>query len=63
MMGFRLCMLDNTDLNGWYRDPYLLAVWRESGSKDSVRGPGVHGLRDWRSLDDPAKERDADTLH
>lgn len=43
IMGFRLCMLDKTQLNSWYRDPYLLAVWRVSGLKDAVRDPWFMG--------------------
>ncbi len=42
-MGFRMCMLDKTQLNSYYRDPYLLAVWRESGSTSAVRDPWFTG--------------------
>lgn len=42
-IGFRLCMLDKTQLNSWYRDPYLLAAWRESGSKAAVTDPWFTG--------------------
>jgi hypothetical protein len=30
VMGFSLCMLNVTQLNSWYHDPFLLAIWRES---------------------------------
>lgn len=30
-LGYELCMLDKTQMNSWYRDPYLTAVHRESG--------------------------------
>lgn len=30
-MGFDLCMLDKTTLNGWYRDPYLYALANLAG--------------------------------
>lgn len=42
-MGFRLCMLDKTQLNSWYRDPYLLAIWKESGVVNTVRDPWFTG--------------------
>lgn len=42
-MGFQLCMLDKTQLNSWYRDPFLLAVWRASGVKGAVRDPWFMG--------------------
>jgi hypothetical protein len=29
--GYGICMLDNTSMRGYYRDPYLLAMWRASG--------------------------------
>jgi hypothetical protein len=38
-MGYRLCMLDKTQLNSWYRDPFLLAVWRATGVKGAVINP------------------------
>lgn len=36
-MGFQLCMLNKTQLNSWYRDPYLLAIGRASGVANSIR--------------------------
>lgn len=34
-MGFDLCMLNRTQLNSYYRDPYLLAVIKESGVSET----------------------------
>jgi energy-coupling factor transporter ATP-binding protein EcfA2 len=42
-MGFRLCMLDKTQMNSWYRDPFLLAVWRATEVRDAVRYPVFMG--------------------
>jgi len=30
-LGYSVCMLDKTQMNSWYRDPYLAAIQRESG--------------------------------
>jgi hypothetical protein len=38
-MGFQLCMLDKTQLNSWYRDPFLLAVWKATDHRDAVTNP------------------------
>jgi len=38
-MGYLLSMLHRRTLNGYYRDPYLLAIWRRSDSKDMVNDP------------------------
>jgi hypothetical protein len=35
-MGFELCMLDKTQLNSWYQDPFLLAVWRATATWGAV---------------------------
>jgi hypothetical protein len=35
-MGFDLCMMHKWQLNSYYRDPYLLAVIRESAAKEGV---------------------------
>jgi hypothetical protein len=35
-MGFDLCMMEKWQLNSYYRDPYLLAVIRESAAKEGV---------------------------
>ena len=39
VLGSSLCMLRRTQLNSLYRDPFLLAVLRESGVGDSVKDP------------------------
>jgi hypothetical protein len=42
-MGYRVCMLNKTQMNGNYRDPYLTALVREAGATgaivDGERGP------------------------
>ena len=30
-LGYDICMLDKTQMNSWYRDPYLTAIQRECG--------------------------------
>jgi hypothetical protein len=40
--GFSLCMLEGTALNGYYRDPYLLAVARLAGAQGAVWGRVEH---------------------
>lgn len=35
-LGYNLCMLDKTQMNSWYRDPYLAAIQRESGVMDAA---------------------------
>lgn len=42
-LGYSLCMLRKTQLNGYYRDPFLLAVLRESGVAESVTDPWFAG--------------------
>ncbi|GIF12651.1 DUF262 domain-containing protein [Actinoplanes teichomyceticus] len=42
-MSFRLCMLDKTQLNSWYRDPFLLAVWEEVDCPGAVEDPWFMG--------------------
>lgn len=41
-MGYSICMLNKTQMNGHYRDPYLLAVVREAHAEVSVDG-GTRG--------------------
>ncbi|MGY2084866.1 DUF262 domain-containing protein [Blastococcus sp. SYSU DS0539] len=43
VLGYSLCMLRRTQLNSNYRDPFLLAVLRESGVSDAVRNPWFTG--------------------
>lgn len=45
VLGYSLCMLRRTQLNSWYRDPFLLAVLRESGVDEAVRDPWFTGTR------------------
>jgi hypothetical protein len=40
---YNVCMLDKTQMNSWYRDPYLLAIHRESGVGDDVDDPWFTG--------------------
>ena len=35
-LGYCVCMLDKSQMNSWYRDPYLSAIHRESGVVDAV---------------------------
>lgn len=41
-LGYLVCMLDRSQMNSWYRDPYLSAIQRESGAVGAVeeRWPG-----------------------
>jgi hypothetical protein len=38
-MGYSLCMLEKTQLNSHYRDPYLYAVWQAADVGDRVKEP------------------------
>jgi hypothetical protein len=40
--GFSMCMLEGSALNGYYRDPFLLAIARESRAQSSVVGNIPH---------------------
>ena len=42
-LGYSLCMLRTYQLNGYYRDPILLEVWRSSGVGDRVLDPWFSG--------------------
>jgi len=42
-LGYSLCMLNRKQLNSWYRDPFLLAIYRESGVGGTVRDPWFTG--------------------
>ena len=35
-LGYCICMLDKSQMNSWYRDPYLSAIQRESGVADAI---------------------------
>jgi hypothetical protein len=39
VLGYDVCMLDMTRMYSWYRDPYLLAILRESGVGSGVEDP------------------------
>ena len=43
-LGYSVCMLDRIQLNSIYRDPYLLALWRESGAGDRAKDPWFTGF-------------------
>jgi hypothetical protein len=43
MLGYDVCMLDKTQMNSWYRDPYLLAIHRASGVRAAVEDPWFTG--------------------
>jgi hypothetical protein len=42
-LGYSVCMLDKTQMNSWYRDPYLFAIHRESNVRDAVEDPWFTG--------------------
>jgi hypothetical protein len=44
-LGYSMCMLrgGTTTLNSRYRDPYLLAIWRNLGSPEDVEDPWFTG--------------------
>ena len=42
-LGYSMCMLRTTRLNGYYRDPILLEVWRSSGVGERVQDPWFSG--------------------
>ena len=42
-LGYSLIMLRRTRLNSYYRDPYLFAIWLESGVNDAVEDLGLPG--------------------
>jgi Protein of unknown function DUF262 len=42
-LGYRICMLYKTQMNSKYRDPYLFAIYRESGLGDEVEDPWFMG--------------------
>ncbi|ESX14258.1 DUF262 domain-containing protein [Mesorhizobium sp. M0179] len=43
LLGYSVCMLNKTQLNSWYRDPYLYAIYRESGVENSIEDPWFTG--------------------
>lgn len=38
-MGFNVCMLEKSRLTGWYRDPFLTAIYELAGRPDGAREP------------------------
>jgi len=42
-LGYSLCMLNKTQMNSWYRDPYLFAMHGESNTGDAVEDPWFTG--------------------
>ena len=42
-LGYSMCMLRTKQLNGLYRDPILLELWRSSGVGDEVEDPWFTG--------------------
>jgi hypothetical protein len=42
-LGYKICMLNKTQMNSRYRDPYLLAIHRQSGVGDAVEDPWFTG--------------------
>lgn len=54
-LGYSLCNLKGgvTQVNSWYRDPYLLTIWQELGEPDDVDDPwflGYEWSTRWLSL-------------
>lgn len=43
VLGYNVCMLDRSQMNSWYRDPYLSAIHRESGVGAAVEDPWFTG--------------------
>lgn len=42
-LGYSMCMLRTVQLNGHYRDPFLLAVWLSSNIREAARDPWFTG--------------------
>lgn len=44
-LGYSLCNLKGgrTQVNSWYRDPYLLTIWRQIGEPDTIEDPWFLG--------------------
>lgn len=49
-LGYSLCNLKGgvTQVNSWYRDPYLLTIWQELGEPDGIDDPWFLGY-EWTS--------------
>ncbi|AFT90159.1 DUF262 domain-containing protein [Paraburkholderia phenoliruptrix] len=42
-LGYSVCMLDKSQMNSWYRDPYLSAIQHASGTPSAVEEPWFTG--------------------
>ncbi len=42
-LGYQMTMLRKSVQRSWYRDPYLYAIWHESGSPEEVTDPWFYG--------------------
>ena len=42
-LGYSICMLDKTQMNSLYRDPYLTAIHHESGAAAAINQPWFTG--------------------
>ncbi len=42
-LGYSVCMLDKSKMSSWYRDPYLSAIYTESGVCDAFETPWFYG--------------------
>ncbi len=42
-LGYQMTMLRKSVQRSWYRDPYLYAIWHESGSPEEVTNPWFYG--------------------
>jgi hypothetical protein len=42
-LDYNICMLNKIQMNSWYRDPFLLAIYRESGAEEDVEDPWFTG--------------------
>lgn len=45
-LDYDVCMLKGSQMKGYYRDPYLLAIYRESGVATAVQDPWFFGYED-----------------
>ena len=53
-LGYELTMLKKLRQSSWYRDPYLYAIWHESGSPEDVTDPWFTGysiIERWMRLE------------
>ncbi|CDX58774.1 conserved hypothetical protein [Mesorhizobium plurifarium] len=59
LLGYSVCMLNKTQLNSWYRDPYLYAIYRGSGVENDIEDPWFTGHeteRRWMRLNKSGTE-------